>query len=110
MEEKLSKKMTSDEFLALEDTEGRYELIGGEIYAMSPAPNEIHQTISVGLSAEILADIRKNGGKCKVLTAPFDVKLSDEDTVQPDLFVVCDRSKFDGKICRGAPDWVIEIV
>jgi Uma2 family endonuclease len=30
--------------------------------------------------------------------------------VQPDLFVVCDPAKIDGKGCIGAPDWVMEIL
>ena len=44
--------------------------------------------------------------------APFGVRLNDkEDTVfEPDIVVVCDKSKLDGKICRGAPDLVIEII
>ena len=36
---------------------------------------------------------------------------SDDDTVvQPDLVVICDRSKIDDKGCNGAPDMVIEIL
>jgi Uma2 family endonuclease len=35
---------------------------------------------------------------------------SDDTVVQPDLLVICDKSKIsDGKACRGAPDMVIEI-
>jgi len=30
--------------------------------------------------------------------------------LEPDLSVVCDKSKFDDRGCIGAPDWVIEIV
>jgi len=30
--------------------------------------------------------------------------------VQPDVLVVCDRNKLDGKGCNGAPDLVIEIL
>jgi Uma2 family endonuclease len=30
--------------------------------------------------------------------------------VQPDIFVVCDRSKLDDRGCLGAPDWIVEIV
>ena len=30
--------------------------------------------------------------------------------VVPDLLVVCDRSKLNGKICDGAPDLIVEIV
>lgn len=35
----------------------------------------------------------------------------DEHTyVEPDLSVICDKSKLDDRGCNGAPDWVIEIV
>lgn len=52
---------------------------------------------------------------CDVYAAPFDVCLNaagDDDmtVVQPDILVVCDRSKIDGKRCNGAPDLVIEIL
>lgn len=30
--------------------------------------------------------------------------------VQPDLFIVCDKSKLDGQNCNGAPDLVLEIL
>ena len=29
---------------------------------------------------------------------------------RPDLMIVCDKSKLDGKRCNGAPDFIIEIV
>lgn len=30
--------------------------------------------------------------------------------MEPDISVICDKSKLDGRGCNGAPDWVIEIV
>jgi Uma2 family endonuclease len=55
---------------------------------------------------------------CKVFVAPFDVRLpikskKNEDiftVVQPDICVVCDRSKLDDAGCIGAPDLIIEIL
>ena len=43
---------------------------------------------------------------------PFDVKLNDSPLtiVQPDLLVICNKNKLDGKRCNGAPDFIIEIV
>ena len=40
----------------------------------------------------------------------MDVKLDDQNVVQPDVFVVCDRDKIDSKRINGAPDLVIEIM
>ncbi len=41
--------------------------------------------------------------------APFDVVLDEYNVVQPDVFVVCDPEKRDGKRINGAPDLVIEV-
>ena len=40
------------------------------------------------------------------------MKLSTEllTIVQPDIMIVCDKDKLDGKRCNGAPDFIIEIV
>jgi Uma2 family endonuclease len=36
---------------------------------------------------------------------------SDDVVVQPDLMVVCDKDKLkDGKSCKGAPDFIIEVL
>lgn len=94
----------------------RYELIDGIAYAMAPAPTRKHQ-IAVGEIYRQVADAL-DGTPCRPYIAPFDVRLaaagaSDDavDTiVQPDLSVICDRSKLDDRGCLGAPDWVVEVV
>jgi Uma2 family endonuclease len=94
----------------------RWELINGEAFAMTPAPTPTHQTIEVELLGQLVAYFRDK--PCRVFPAPFDVRLprgdeADEaiDTVvQPDIAVVCDAAKIDRRGCRGAPDWVIEIL
>ena len=96
----------------------RVELIKGKIFKMSPAPSRKHQDISMAITL-ILAKFLKNQN-CKMYAAPFDVRLinhkvSTDDNkiitvVQPDLCVVCDRSKLDDKGCLGAPDLIIEIL
>ncbi|MBQ0078486.1 MAG: Uma2 family endonuclease, partial [Eubacterium sp.] len=55
---------------------------------------------------------KANGGQCVVGQAPYDVCLFEDGltTVQPDVYVVCDRSKFDKKKLNGAPDLVIEVL
>lgn len=94
----------------------RYELIDGVAYAMTPAPGRRHQEITGELFRQI-ADALE-GHPCRVYVAPFDVRLprgSEADdqvdtVVQPDLSVICDQSKLDERGCRGAPDWVIEVI
>ncbi len=47
------------------------------------------------------------GKKCKLFAAPLDVRLSDEDVVQPDLLVVCDPSQIRRHI-EGPPSLVVD--
>ncbi|WP_026527181.1 Uma2 family endonuclease [Butyrivibrio sp. VCD2006] len=103
------KHYTLDDYYALPDNV-RVELIDGKFYDMA-SPSQIHQEISRELEFCIAEYIRSRKGKCEMFHAPFDVKLYEkkDDIVQPDIFVVCDRDKLDGKRCNGAPDWIIEI-
>ena len=93
------------------DDDKRWELIDGEAYAMG-APNRVHQEISAQLFRVIVNHLV--GKSCKVYAAPFDVRLNadsgDDTVVQPDILVVCDKTKLDEKGCLGAPDMVIEIL
>jgi len=90
----------------------RWELIEGVSYLMSPAPFQKHQEVLGKLYLQF-ADFLK-GKPCKVFIAPFDVRLNpetgDDTVVRPDLLIICDRSKLDGKCCVGAPDMTIEIL
>ena len=88
----------------------RAELIDGVIYDMAP-PNRLHQELVMNLSAEIREYISKNNGFCKVYPAPFAVFLNKDDKtyVEPDISIICDKSKLDDRGYNGAPDWIIEI-
>lgn len=94
----------------------RWELIDGIAYAMGPAPVRLHQKVLGNLFRQV-ADALE-GKTCEAYIAPFDVRLpkgeeSDEklDTVvQPDLSVICDPAKLDDRGCRGAPDWIVEVL
>jgi Uma2 family endonuclease len=93
--------------------EGRWELINGVAYDMTPAPSLGHQAISMALSIRIgilLEEARaKAGGCCQVFAAPTDVFL-DGGVVQPDLLVVCDPAKLSERGVEGPPDLVVEIL
>ena len=91
--------------------DSQIEVFDGIIYNMA-SPSEDHQTISMELSTTINNYIRSKKGGCKIFHAPFDVILSNDPltVVQPDIMVVCDKDKLDGKRCNGAPDFIIEIV
>lgn len=113
----LEKSYTFADYLTWQFEE-RIELIKGKIFKMSPAPSRFHQRVSGNLFLKIGNFLAKN--KCGLYSAPFDVRLinfkkSTEDkkvttVVQPDLCIVCDKSKLDDKGCIGAPDLIIEIL
>ena len=89
----------------------RAELIDGVVYDMAP-PSRLHQELVSELHYKITSYIKKNNGACKVFPAPFAVFLNKDDKtyVEPDISVICDKSKLDDRGCNGAPDLVIEIV
>ena len=91
--------------------DSQIEVFDGIIYNMA-SPSEDHQTISMELSTSINNYIHGKKGSCKIFHAPFDVILSNDPltVVKPDIMVVCDKDKLDGKRCNGAPDFIIEIV
>lgn len=93
----------------------RYELYDGAPVALA-SPSDVHQLISSELHRQIANHLV--GKPCTIYPAPFDVRLFDtaedrpEDSTnvyQPDLMVVCDKSKVDKHGVHGAPDLVIEI-
>lgn len=104
------KQITLDQYESLPENI-RKEVFDGVAYDMS-SPSQIHQTILTELLVTIRSYLKEKNGPCQIFPAPFDVKLKDcpLTIVQPDLLVVCDKDKLDGKRCNGAPDFIIEIV
>jgi len=89
----------------------RAELIDGELYMMA-TPSRIHQRVVMELSFRIRDYIGKNGGDCEVYPSPFAVFLNANHDiyVEPDISVICDKDKLTDEGCKGAPDWIIEVV
>ena len=108
---KEKKKYTYSDYCKWDDGK-RWELIEGIPYAMSPAPARKHQRI-LGKLYLLFGNFLKNK-QCEIYPAPFDVRLNgkdeDDTVVQPDISVICDRSKLNDKGCVGAPDLIIEIL
>jgi Uma2 family endonuclease len=107
---------TYADYLTWSDSPGE-ELIDGTAYVREPpAPVPSHQGIVVELCGQILVALKDKPSR--VYVAPFDIRLpksnetDDEvDTVvQPDVFIVCDPEKIDGRGMRGAPDWIAEVL
>lgn len=89
----------------------RAELIDGKLYAMAP-PSFTHQKISFSLARKIADYIDSKKGNCEVIPAPFAVNLNADDNtwLEPDISIICDKTKISEKGCNGAPDWIIEVV
>lgn len=94
----------------------RYELLDGEAVMMAP-PSTVHQLISGELMRQFSNYLE--GKKCIAIAAPFGVRLFEKDgehpedvqtVVQPDISVICDLNKLDGRGCKGAPDLALEIL
>jgi len=92
----------------------RWEILDGVPYMLA-APLWEHQ----GISGELLTQINNQlkGSPCRVFASPFDLRLpykniKDENTttvLQPDILIVCDKSRLKGTGYYGVPDFIIEI-
>ena len=98
---------TWDDYQSWHDDQ-RWEIIEGEAYAMTPSPLERHQRILADLMIELHGFFKTKN--CRVYPAPMDLKLSDQDVVQPDILVVCDPSQIRKTHIEGPPSLVIEIL
>ena len=89
----------------------RAELIDGELWDLA-SPSRLHQEIVYVVGRKMGDHIASHGGSCKVYPAPFAVNLFADDStfVEPDLSVICDRSKLSDRGCEGAPDLIVEVV
>ncbi|MCL2224066.1 MAG: Uma2 family endonuclease [Defluviitaleaceae bacterium] len=89
------------------------ELIDGIIYNMA-SPSARHQDVVFELGSRFKNFLR--GRRCKTYLAPLDVRLNahsfDDTIVQPDIIILCDRTKLDpkGRGIIGAPDMVVEVM
>ena len=87
--------------------EGKWELIYGIPYAMSPSPSFNHQTISNKI-ARFLDEQLEKCENCHAIL-PFDWKIADDTVVQPDNMVVCGKPEHNQFLTK-APEIIFEIL
>jgi len=94
----------------------RWEIIDGVPY-MQAAPSPLHQFVLGELYRQFSNYLLDK--TCKAYPAPFCVRLTkdknrkNEDikkVVEPDITIICDKSKIDEKGCIGVPDMIIEVL
>ncbi len=101
---------TLEDYYALPE-EQRVELINGVFYDMG-APTSPHQIIGGEIHAQLLSFRNARKGSCLPMMSPVDVQLDRDNRtmVQPDVIIVCDRSKITYKGIFGAPDFIVEVL
>lgn len=106
-----SVRLTYQHLLGLPEDLLRHELIDGEHY-VTPAPNLKHQRVVMNLSWLVRGYLEERPIG-EVLSAPFDIVLSDFDVVEPDvLYISRERLErhLNDRYMSAAPDLVIEVL
>ena len=109
MTDQIKTHMTAAEFLALPESEGRMELINGEI-TVPPAPSAGHQRIAYRL-AKLIEQV---AGRGEVYLSPIDVHLAEDLVVEPDVLWVSPENEscmlVNDQYWQGPPDLIVEVL
>jgi len=101
--------MTVDEFLAwAEGRAGRYELVAGTVYAMSPE-RALHAKTKLKAVNALGAGIRAVALPCHALPDGMTVRIDDKTAYEPDALVYCGQELPDDAIEVPEPIIVIEV-
>jgi len=88
--------------------EGRWELIEGIPYAMSPSPMRTHQNIAYEIARFVGNKIQEKGcEECEVL-GEFDYKISSDTVLRPDVVLVCNETN--ERYLTKAPEIIFEVI
>jgi len=96
--------------MALPDDGKRYELIEGEL-VLNPAPASRHQIIHARIFGELYVYFKAHPTG-RVFSTPFDVVLSDDIVLEPDVLIVLNEhaSIIGAENVQGSPDIAVEIL
>lgn len=86
--------------------EGRWELIEGVPFAMTPSPTLRHQIISQAIASQ-LSKALAECNECRAVL-PVDWKVAEDTIVQPDNIVICYEPT--GDYLTKAPSLIFEIL
>ena len=103
-------RMTVDEFLTwAEDRPGRYELVNGEVIAMSPQTARHIRTKS-RVHAVLARLIAAAGLDCEVMADGMTVRVDAHTAYEPDALVQCGDRIADDAIVAASPVIVVEVL
>lgn len=112
---KAKEKYTYADYLTWPEGE-RWEIINGVPY-MQAAPSWQHQAISGNIFGQFYEYLKDKS--CQIFAAPFDLcipELNERDEEisnvisQPDIVIICDKSKLRKTGFFGVPELIIEII
>jgi len=84
------------------------ELLNGQIVAMSPRPTVNHNRISENIYSIFRVLLKRN--TCTVFGDGYDVYLSENDRVIPDVMIVCNPSIIKDNGIHGVPNLIVEVL
>jgi Uma2 family endonuclease len=103
-------RMTVDEYLAwAEDQPGRYELLDGAIFAMSPE-GAGHAEKKAAVHAALLAGIRARGVACHALPDGMTIRVDEATAYEPDAVVYCGSKLPPSALEVPSPVIVVEVL
>ena len=103
-------RYTAREIRDFPDTRVRYEVIRGELF-VTPAPGLRHQDAVLELALLLKAYVERHD-LGRVIVAPFEVELTEDSAVQPDVLVILpDRTgRLTPKRLMGPPSLAVEVI
>ena len=108
---RVAAKMTVDDYLALPEREGRWELVDGVLVKMAE-PNHDHQHLITVLQWLIRSHLVAALPRLGIALPGIALALSRSRVAVPDLvYVRAERQRlWQGRIITGAPDLVVEVM
>lgn len=99
-----------DDYVDFPDDGRRYEIVDGEVH-VTPAANTRHQDLVLFVVRRIADHVDRSGGG-RVFVAPYDVVLSPNDVVQPDVLFVAHPAthRITTANLQGPPTLAVEVL
>jgi Uma2 family endonuclease len=104
-------RMTVEEFVpwAMAQPKGRYELVGGQVFAMAPERAR-HNLVKLAVARSMQDAVRRAGLDCTVFTDGMTVRIDETTAREPDASLQCGVALDFDCVVLVAPLLVVEVV